>query len=77
MSSFFETLQESTAPYIVVQAFAVPDPVENGKSELRQISHEGVCSSSKDVISLIRNSVVDPITGAISVKLLEIGRAHV
>ena len=60
-------------PCILVQAFTIPDhqrPVENGKGELR-LSHEGIFSSDKTVIAVIRNSVVDPITGAISVKLLE------
>ena len=60
-------------PCIVVQAFAVPDdqrPVENGKAHLR-LSHEGIFSSDADDFPVIRNSVVDPTTGAISVKLLE------
>ena len=44
-------------------------PVENGKGELR-LTHEGIFSSDEMVFAVIRNSVVDPITGAISVKLL-------
>ena len=58
---------------IVVQAFTVPDDqhsVKDGKGTL-YLSHEGVFSSDKNVVAVIRNSVVDPITGAISVKLLE------
>jgi hypothetical protein len=58
---------------IVVQAFTVPDdqrPAENGKGVLR-LSHEGIFSSDNTVFALIRNSVVDPITGAINLKLLE------
>jgi hypothetical protein len=60
-------------PCTVVQAFTVPDdqrPVEHGKGQLR-LSHEGIFSSDDTVFAVIRNSVVDPITGAISVKLLE------
>ena len=58
---------------IVVQAFTVPDDqhsVKDGKGTLC-LSHEGVFSSDQNVVAVIRNSVVDPITGAISVKLLE------
>ena len=57
----------------VVQAFTVPDdyrPVDNGKGELR-LSHEGILSGGKEVFNVIRNSVVDPTTGDISVKILE------
>jgi hypothetical protein len=62
-----------TEPCIVVQAFTVPDdqrPVENGKGHLH-LSHEGIFSIDGDDFPVIRNSVVDPTTGAISVKLLE------
>ena len=58
---------------MLVQAFVVPDDqrhVENGKGELR-LSHEGMFSSDKDSFVVVRNSVVDPITGAISVRILE------
>ena len=58
---------------IVVQAFTVPDdprPAKNGKGVLR-LSHEGIFSSDYTVIAVIRNSVVDPITGTTNVKLLE------
>jgi len=60
-------------PCILVQAFTVPDdqrPVENGKGELR-LSHEGIFSSDKSLFGVIRNSTVDPITGAINIRLLE------
>ncbi|KAF8554060.1 hypothetical protein OG21DRAFT_1509378 [Imleria badia] len=68
--SCLDFLQE---PYIVVQAFTVPDsqhPVESGKGLLR-LSHEGVYSTRKWPFAVIRNSVVDPTTGAIRVRLLE------
>ena len=58
---------------MLVQAFVVPDDqhhVENGKGELR-LSHEGIFSSDKDSFVVIRNSVLDPITGDIGVKILE------
>ena len=58
---------------MLVQAFVVPGDqrhVENGKGELR-LSHEGILSSDKDSFVVIRNSVVNPITGDISVKILE------
>jgi hypothetical protein len=60
-------------PCTVVQAFTIPGdqrPVEHGKGQLR-LSHEGIFSSDDTVFAVIRNSVVDPITGAISMKLLE------
>jgi len=59
--------------HILVQAFTVLDDqrhVENGKGELR-LSHEGIFSSDADSFIVIRNSVVDPITGDIGVKILE------
>ena len=62
----------SMEPCIVVQAFTVPDdqrPVENGKGHFR-LSHEGIFSSDETVFEIIRNSVVDPNTGAINVRLL-------
>ena len=63
----------STELCILVQAFTVPDdqhPVENGDGEIR-LSHVGIHSGDKTVFAVIRNPVVDSITGAISVKLLE------
>lgn len=61
-----------STPYII-QAFTVPDdwhPVENGMGVLH-LSHEGAFSSRRTVFAIIRNSVVDPMTGVISIKLLE------
>jgi hypothetical protein len=58
-------------PCLLVQAFTIPDnqcPVEKEKGHLR-LTHEGILYD-KRVFAVIRNSVVDPITGAINVKLL-------
>ena len=55
----------------LVQAFTVPDnqrPTENGKGHLR-LTHEGTLYEEQ-IFAVIRNSVIDPITGAINVKLL-------
>ena len=60
---------------IVVQAFTVPEgahPVGSGSNVLR-LSHEGRYESAKEHIAVIRNSVVDPITGSVTVRLLDKG----
>ena len=60
---------------VLVQAFTVPDdahPVENGSHVLR-LSHEGEFRTYKAPVAIIRNSVIDPITGSVNVRFLEKG----
>ncbi|KAH0834259.1 hypothetical protein J3R83DRAFT_11615 [Lanmaoa asiatica] len=58
---------------MLLQAFTVPDnqrPVENKNGVLR-LSHEGILQNQKKNFTVIRNSIVDPINGSISVRLVE------
>jgi len=56
----------------LVQAFTVPTdsrPVHNGTGVLR-LSHEGVIPGDTQNVDLIRNSIVDVVSGATSIRLL-------
>jgi hypothetical protein len=56
---------------VVVQAFTVPDdPVENGLGVLH-LTHEGKLECWAPGLDVIRNSVIDPLTGSVGVRLLE------
>ena len=60
--------------HVVVQAFTTPDdqcPAANGKNVLG-LSHEGIFESrGRGPSGVLQNSIVDPITGSINMRLLE------
>ncbi|KAF8547148.1 hypothetical protein OG21DRAFT_1607513 [Imleria badia] len=58
----------SQFPVTLIQAFTVPS-IRNGKGVLR-LSHEGVSEHHFDEAALLRNSIVDSITGTTNVRLL-------
>ncbi|KAF8553890.1 hypothetical protein OG21DRAFT_1497385 [Imleria badia] len=71
----FQHADSSVSPTmssIIIQAFTVPtDPrlVDNGIGVLR-LSHEGVAPGRPDRLKIIRNSIVDAVSGATSIRLL-------
>ena len=65
---------QDTRP-VLVQAFAVPDSVMScDKPEVGALclTHEAAIQTNLSSFGLLRNSIVDPITGSVSIRLLHI-----
>ncbi|KAG9310814.1 hypothetical protein JVU11DRAFT_8667 [Chiua virens] len=67
-----ETLQTRRHVMTIVQAFRLPASGDSDPDAIR-LSHEGVICGSKrpQFVHIIRNSLVDPINGATSIRLLD------
>jgi len=65
---------DTTRKFIVAQAFTVPD--DQLPFKMLRLTHEGVFESQNKLldIDVIRNSVVDSLTGSVNVRLLERSR---
>ena len=71
----FQTYTKSPNVPVLVQAFAVPDAViPRGMNEVGELhlTHQTVTYIIPDSLRLLRDSVADPVTGSLNIRLLRI-----
>jgi hypothetical protein len=72
--SLYKYTSSSEVSLTVIQAFILPPGGSSVKNGVLRLSHEGISDHHFHDVTLLRNSIVDPVAGTAIVRLLEYDR---